>query len=303
MLYDPSHAAERGMVEGVLTGEIMQAVSKEMFGGSTGSGLLSDALGQIEKSTQIAPQDKKALENLLRSAQQLNASQTASGAPAGGLRIPFSTHDEAVTSRQNVEYNGYAHAFAGMTVQFVLFQAIDVGVGLLLQRQRGLWKRFRAAPLSRGWLLSSRMASAAMIAFVVVLVNFLFSRAAFGVRVEGSLLGFLGVCAAFSCSVATFGLLIAALGKTPEGTRGLAIFVSLMAVMLGGAWIPTFLFPQWMQRLTVVVPTRWAIDGLDAMTWRGLGITAALGPITVLLGFALFFAVLAIYRFRWEAEG
>jgi ABC-2 type transport system permease protein len=76
-----------------------------------------------------------------------------------------------------------------------------------------------------------------------------------------------------------------------------------MAVMLGGAWIPTFLFPQWMQRLTVVVPTRWAIDGLDAMTWRGLGITAALGPIAVLLGFALAFAVLAIYRFRWEAEG
>src|SRR5262249_45999063 len=33
LLYDPSHSAERGMVEGVLTGEILQAVSKEMFGG------------------------------------------------------------------------------------------------------------------------------------------------------------------------------------------------------------------------------------------------------------------------------
>jgi len=303
LLFDPSHSAERGMVEGVLTGEIMQAVSKEMFGGSTGRELLNDTLGRIQDIPGMPPQDKKALEDLLRSAQKLNASQAAGGASIGGVRIPFETRDEAVTSGQNVEYNGYAHAFAGMTVQFVLFQAIDVGVGLLLQRQRGLWKRFRAAPLSRGWLLGSRTLSAAIIAFVVVQVNFLFGRVAFGVRVEGSWLGFLSICAAFSFAVATFGLLIAALGKTPDGTRGLSIFVTLMAVMLGGAWIPTFLFPQWMQRITVFVPTRWAIDGMEAMTWRGLGLTAAIAPVGALLAFAAVFGALAVSRFRWEADG
>ena len=302
MLFDPSHSAERGMVQGVLTGVIMQAVSKEMFGGSTGRDMLKQALEQVQGSTQMAPQDKKALETLLQSAQRLSESQPAGGAAPGGLRIPFSTRDEAVTSRQNVEYNGYAHAFAGMTVQFVLFQAIDVGIGLLLQRQRGLWKRFRAAPLSRGWLLGSRTVSAGIIAFVVTLVNFLFARVAFGVHIDGSFLGFVGISAAFSLCVATFGLLIAALGKTPEGTRGLSIFVSLMAVMLGGAWIPTFIFPQWMQKITVVVPTRWAIDGLDAMTWRGLGFGSAVVPIVLLLVFATVCAGLAVSRFRWEAD-
>ena len=113
-------------------------------------------------------------------------------------------------------------------------------------------------------------------------------------------MGFVAICAAFSLAVATFGLLIAALGNTPESTRGLAIFVTLMAVMLGGAWIPTFLFPQWMQKITVLVPTRWAIDGLEAMTWRGLGLGAALAPIGVLLAFAVVFGGLAVSRFRWE---
>jgi ABC-2 type transport system permease protein len=121
--------------------------------------------------------------------------------------------------------------------------------------------------------------------------------------VEGSWLGFLSICAAFSFAVATFGLLIAALGKTPEGTRGLSIFVTLMAVMLGGAWIPTFLFPQWMQRITVFVPTRWAIDGMEAMTWRGLGLTAAIAPVGALLAFAAVFGALAVSRFRWEVDG
>jgi ABC-2 type transport system permease protein len=74
-------------------------------------------------------------------------------------------------------------------------------------------------------------------------------------------------------------------------------------VMLGGSWVPTFIFPQWLQTMTVVVPTRWAMDGLDAMTWRGLALSAAVAPIAVLLFFSLLFGVLAVTRFRWEAEG
>ena len=71
-------------------------------------------------------------------------------------------------------------------------------------------------------------------------------------------------------------------------------------VMLGGAWVPTFLFPQMLQKLTLAVPTRWAVDGLDAMTWRGMGFSASLGPMAVLVGFALAFGALAVARFRWE---
>ena len=52
-------------------------------------------------------------------------------------------------ARTDAPYNGYAHSFAGMGVQFILFMGIELGIGMLLERQRGLWKRLRAAPLSR----------------------------------------------------------------------------------------------------------------------------------------------------------
>jgi ABC-2 type transport system permease protein len=138
---------------------------------------------------------------------------------------------------------------------------------------------------------------------MILVVIFSFARVVFGVRIAGSMAGFLGVCAAFSLMTATFGLMIAALGKTPEATRGLSIFATLIMVMLGGSWVPSFIFPQWLQKITVVVPTRWAMDGLDAMTWRGLGLSAAIVPIAVLLLFSLVFGALAVTRFRWEAEG
>ena len=119
----------------------------------------------------------------------------------------------------------------------------------------------------------------------------------------GSFAGFVGVCAAFSLMTAAFGLMIAALGETVEATRGYSIMATLIMVMLGGAWVPTFVFPAWLRKLTVVVPTRWAVDGLDGMTWRGLGFSSAIAPIGVLLLFTLLFGVVAVMRFRWRTDG
>src|SRR5260370_30852074 len=141
---------------------------------------------------------------------------------SAGLSMPYELREEVVTARQGISYNGYAHSFAGMGVQFILFMGIDVGIGVLLQRQRGLWKRLRAAPLSRGLLLGSRTISAAIIAGLILLVIFAFARVVFGVRIEGSMAGFLGVCAAFSPLPATFGWIVSPRGKTHEGTRPLA---------------------------------------------------------------------------------
>ena len=292
------------MVSGMLAGDVMQSVSKEMFTGQTGRAMVKDSLAQVEQSSGLPDEDKKSLEDLLRSVDRWNqqSEQSSDTGVSRGITMPFTTREEAITARQNTQYNGYAHAFAGMVVQFVLFLGIDVGIGLLQQRQRGLWKRFRAAPLSRGVLLGSRAVSAAILAFFVVQVNFLFARLVFGVRVEGSLLGFLGVSAAFALMTAGFGMLVASLGKTPEATRGLSIFATLIVVMLGGAWIPMFLFPQWLQKLTVIVPTKWAMDGFEAMTWRGLSLKDAIIPIAALLLFAAVFGALAVSRFRWEAE-
>ena len=308
LLYDPSHGMEMGMVQGILSGAVMQAVSKEMFSGQSGREVVKESLARIEKNSRMTPTEKKSLRDLLGSVEKWNeqqANEPASGrdVPAGGLTIPFETHEEAITSGTEDKYNSYAHAFGGMGIQFILFMGLDVGVRLLLLRQSGLWQRLRAAPLSRSMLLGSRAVSAALISGFILFVLFTFARLAFGVRIQGSVLGFLGVCAAFSLMTAAFGLLIAALGKTVEATRGYAVMATLIMVMLGGSWVPTMFFPRWMQKLTVVIPTRWAMDGLDGMTWRGLGLSEALLPIAALLLFTLLFGALAVMSFRWEADG
>jgi ABC-2 type transport system permease protein len=126
-----------------------------------------------------------------------------------------------------------------------------------------------------------------------------FAVAVFGFGVHiASLAGFVGLALCFGVLTASLGLVIAAFGKTPEAARRIAMFVVLVMVMLGGAWMPSFLFPEWMQKLTVAVPTRWAIDGLDAITWRGMDALAAVPAMGAQLGFALLFTLLAMWKFK-----
>jgi len=271
--YDPSQATAMTLVRGLLAQHVMKALGDSLRGGAGAAGAAVEERGGVLQSGAIG---------------------------ASAFSLPYATQAVESTSRTDRPYNGYAHSFAGMGVQFILFMGIEVGVGVLLARRLGLWKRLRAAPLSRGLLLGSHIVSGAITALVLLAIIYAAAIAIFHVRIDGSVAGFVGIAIAFALLTSSFGLLIAAIGKTPEATRGLAIFATLVMVMLGGAWVPSFVFPPWLQTASLVVPTRWAVDGLDAMTWRGLGFDAALAPIAVLLAFSALFAAVAIWRFDWE---
>jgi ABC-2 type transport system permease protein len=302
VLFDPSRATELAVVRGVLTEHIMGAVSRQMFGGEQGRRVLDQSLTSVAESS-LAPDEKTRLTDLLQSVQRYNSLRAGSAtaqAATPGITMPYSLHEQPMTSGDQVAYNGYAHSFAGMGIQFLLFAAANLGVEVLTERQRGLWKRLRSAPVSRVSLLAAKVASGALIALLTLLVSFGFAMAVFRVTINGSVIGFFAVAVACALMASTFGLLVAALGRTPGTARGVTTLAVLMMVMLGGAWVPSFIFPAWLQTATLVVPARWAVDGLDAMTWRGLGLSAAILPTAVLLGFSAVFAAVAFARFRWE---
>jgi ABC-2 type transport system permease protein len=232
LLYDPSHATELAMVRGILTQHVMQAVSAEMFGGDQGRRLTQRALEQVQAPGVPPDPDRQALADMLSSVNRWyertpgSPAPGASAAPARGLSMPYDVREQAVTAQAGVAYNGFAHAFAGMGVQFLLSACIDLAIGMLTERQLGLWKRLRAAPISRLVLLGAKAAS--------------------------------------------------------------------------GAWVPSFVFPAWLQKVTLVIPARWAVDGLDAATWRGVDFMGILPAVGVLLAFAALFGALAVARFRWD---
>ena len=303
LLNDPSRNIELAMVGGIMTQHVMEAVSREMFGGDQGRQLVEQTLPQVQASTSMPADQKRMLVEMLGSVQKFYRDQQAAGTPRAterrGITMPYTVHEEAITAGA-VAYNGYAHSFAGMAIQFLLFAMANIGVEMLLERQRGLWSRLRSAPVSKVMLLSGKAISGTLISLMILLVSFGFAMIVFKVRIQGSVIGFLGISIACAVMASTFGLLVAALGNSPATARGVTTLAVLMMVMLGGAWVPTFIFPAWLQQFTLIVPVRWAVDGLDAMTWRGIGLSGALMPVLVLVAFAAAFWTIAATRFKWE---
>jgi ABC-2 type transport system permease protein len=311
LLFDPSQNAMLAMVKGMLTQQVMQSVSGEMFSGKAGGQFVDQSLEQLAKKqsgAKVGSQDKELTEFLTSykkfQSSQMTAAEPDNTAKKAGLSMPFTTREQAMVANDGLhgQYNGYAHSFAGMIVQFILFMAIDAGISVLLARKQGIWKRLLAAPIGLNTLIVARALSCALIAFVVTAVIYVVAVTVFKVQILGSMLGLVAVALSFALMTASFGLLIAAFGKTPEAARGISIFATLIMVMLGGAWVPSFMFPQWLQSITLYIPTRWAVDGFDAMTWRGLGFDAALPNVGVLLVFTAVFSILALWRFNANKE-
>ena len=99
VLYDPSHNVELGMVKGILSGAVMQAVSKEMFTGKSGRDMVNESLAQVENSSQMPAENRKALRDLLGGVKEFNEQQDREGASgqgelSGGLSMPYQTREQ-----------------------------------------------------------------------------------------------------------------------------------------------------------------------------------------------------------------
>jgi ABC-type Na+ efflux pump permease subunit len=301
-LFDPSERMSTQVVQGLFAQHAMQEISRDAFGGANLGAMLERAIAARGAAAATEREDLQSLRDALDRLNRHSSASSSAATPSlsRGLSVPYEVAMRAVADPAHADYNSYAHSFAGMTVQFILFGGIDAGVMLLLLRERGIWQRLRSAPLSRAHLLLARVIGTSLIGLFQFVVIYAVAILVFKVRIGGSVPGFLAVVAAFCVLNAAFGLMLAAIGRSPGATRGFAALATLLLVMVGGAWVPAFVFPKWLQQASLFSPTRWAVDGLDAMTWRGLGFDAALAPAAVLLATALTCLLIAIWRFRWE---
>jgi len=312
LLHDPSRAMEYQVVQGMLIPKVIQSIGENAFSWNGARDLATETLRSLDRAPGLSEADRSLYRRMLEPVRDWVAGRAAGETAEAGatnrparkfeLPMPFQITSEAVTARAEAKYNGYAHSFAGIGLQFVLMSMVDLAMGLLRERESGWFKRLRAAPLTRRSMLISKGAAYAVVAAMSLTGCFAFAMALFGVRIQGSGLGFLLCLVLTSMMASSLGLMLAALGKTQGSTRSIAIAVILVLVMLGGAWMPTFIFPSWLQTVSLFTPTRWAIDAFDAMTWRGLGIDALVWPATAMLGWTALFSGIALWKFRWESE-
>ena len=141
------------------------------------------------------------------------------------------------------------------------------------------------------------MLSTASIAWLQIAVTLGFGHLVFGVDVAGSSVGFVLIVLILGMMVAAMGLLVAALGRTEARARSICILSILLLSLLGGLWMPAFALPEWVRNLADILPTAWAMRGLDRVTWQAADLRSVSPSLGMLAGFTVAFFGLALFQF------
>jgi len=100
---------------------------------------------------------------------------------------------------------------------------------------------------------------------------------------------------------AAFAIMLATLVKTQRSAGSIAVLASLVLAPLGGCWWPLFILPQWMQALAKITPHGWATTGFNKLMLFGADFSAVVPEMLALVGFAVLFSIIAVWRFRTSA--
>jgi ABC-2 type transport system permease protein len=212
---------------------------------------------------------------------------------------PFRVEAATVSAHPGTQFNSYSHSFCGMTLQYLLFWGMESGLLLLRERQRGVWIRVRAAAVPLSCVIAGKALATAFVALLQVLVTFGVGYLAFGVTIDGSVIGFVLLALTACALAAATGLLVAAIGGTEARARSVSILLILAVSMLGGLWVPAFLLPAWARDVSLALPTTWAMRGLETVTWQSGGLLAVLPSAAAVAGFALVLLVVASVRLKF----
>jgi ABC-2 type transport system permease protein/oleandomycin transport system permease protein len=156
----------------------------------------------------------------------------------------------------------------GIFIQTAIFAALQTGVGLADDLQKGLIDRFRSLPMARSAVLAGRTAADTVVIMFQIVLMFVVAYLV-GYRIhEGSieaLLGFvLAILVGYSFTwVAAFaGLSL----KTVEAVQAATFTLVFPVVFASSAFVPDANFPGWLQAWSHVNPVSIWADTLRVLT-------------------------------------
>ncbi len=197
-------------------------------------------------------------------------------------------------------YDGSVQASSGMIVFFATSGMITAGYVLLTERRSRTLMRMLTTPLTRAEIIAGHTLAMFVVSFLQILTLTIFGQWALRVNywhTPGAILVIAGSLALFSAS---FGLMISALARSENQVVLLALGSTLIFALMGGAFFPLELTGKSFAAVGHFLPSAWAIDGLQSISLRGLGMQAVLLPAGILLAYSLVVFCLAVWRFRFE---
>jgi ABC-2 type transport system permease protein len=184
----------------------------------------------------------------------------------------------------------------GLALVFAFFMVSHLADAVVTERSIGTLRRLMSTPLSKASLMLGKALPYFIIAILQMIFVLLVCNLLFGLPLGDAPLALMVIILATSLSVAGMGVLVAGLARNETQSGAIATFIILAMGAVSGALIPRLKI----EGLSMATPHFWALEGIQNVISRGMGMEGVLMPSAVLLGMTVLFFAIGAWRFKFE---
>ena len=203
-------------------------------------------------------------------------------------------------TRDQVDYDPRANSSAGQLITWVFIPLFGISALFAYERRQGTLHRLLTTPSSKATFLLGTISGQVVMALIQMSLLVGFGILVMKLNWGREPLALFVILFTSALAAAAFGTTMGTFIKTEGQANGLSIMFGMVFALMGGCWYPMELFPSTIQNIVKVLPTTWAMQGMLDLVLRGGGLRDVLPEAGVLLGFAVIFFSVGVWRFRYE---
>jgi ABC-2 type transport system permease protein len=197
--------------------------------------------------------------------------------------------------------NAFEVSFPAAIIWGLIACAGSFAVSIARERSSGTLQRLCAAPLGMAQILAGKGTACFATGLLAMAVLLAIGRFGFDVRLNDPAALLAAMVSAAACFVGLM-MLISQFGRSEMAVNGANWGIMMVLAMLGGAMVPIFSMPAWLQAVGAFSPVRWAILAFEGALWRGFDAAEMARPCGILLAVGVVaFALGAMLLRRREA--
>jgi hypothetical protein len=187
-----------------------------------------------------------------------------------------------------------------LTVSVLGGACFGLPTGMVSERERGVWRRYRLTPVSTVQLVASTVAARYCILFTAGLLQIAAAMAA-GMPLPKHPFDLLIVFTFVAFAFIGLGLVMAMMADNVPAVQALGQCVFLPMLIIGGIAVPLGSLPDWAQHLSAFFPGRYAVEAFQACV-AGVGLAAARFDLIALTIIGIGGCAAGAKMFRWDAQ-
>jgi len=217
---------------------------------------------------------------------------------------PISIHETSSLAIKDSsdEVSALAHTSPGMMLQFAIAGLLTAAQIIVTERRSRTLQRLLTTSTRKIHVVVGHHLAIFLLIFTQFTILIVFGQ--FVLKVDYLRLPSATMLVAFSAAlcISALGLLIGILAKTEEQAISFSLIPMFVFAGLGGAWVPLEFTGKTFQTIGHFSPVAWAMDGFENIVARGLGFESVLIPCAALVGYAVLFFLLAVWRLDASEE-